>query len=62
MGQHEEFATAMVPAGRLADRAGPARGIVEIAKTGVSIDLEDPGIADDMPVGVLAVAPLRFRE
>jgi hypothetical protein len=42
----------MAPAGRLGDRAGPAPGIVEIAKTGISIGLEDAGIAGEMPVGV----------
>ena len=62
IGQHEEFAPAMAPAGRLGDRAGPAPGIVEIAKTGISIGLEDPGIAGEMPVGVLAVAVARVEE
>jgi len=59
---HEEFAPAMAPAGRLGDRAGPAPGIVEIAKPGISIGLEDPGIAGEMPVGVLAVAIARVEE
>jgi hypothetical protein len=52
IGQYEEFASAMAPAGRLGDRAGPARGIVEIAKAGISIGLEDPGIAGEMPVAL----------
>src|SRR5258708_32285010 len=46
----------------IGDRAGPAPGIVEIAKAGISIGLEDPGIAGEMPVGVLAVAIARVEE
>jgi hypothetical protein len=52
----------MAPAGRLGYRAGPAPGIVEIAKAGISIGLEDAGIAGEMPVGVLAVAVARVEE
>jgi len=62
IGEHEEFAPATAPAGRPGDRAGPAPGIVEIAKAGISIGLEDPGIAGEMPVGVLAVAIARVEE
>jgi len=62
IGQHEEFAPAMAPARRLGDRAGPAPGIIEIAKAGISIGLEDPGIAGEMPVGVLAAAVARVEE
>jgi hypothetical protein len=68
IGELEEFATAVAPAGSLGDWAGSALRAIEIAKagprvrplagprTGAGIGLEDPGIAGEMPVGVLAVA------
>ena len=47
IGQHEEFAPAMAPVGRLGDRAGTAPGLLEIAKSGMSIGLEDPALKLD---------------
>src|SRR5262249_54019384 len=67
IGELEEFATAVAPAGSLGDWAGLALGVIEIAKAGIGIGLEDPGIAGEMPVRVLAPRfregrPLRLRE
>ena len=62
IGEFEEFATAVAPAGSLGDWAGFALGVVEIAKAGIGIGLEDPGVAGEMPVRVLAVAVARVEE
>jgi len=62
IGQYEELAPAVAPAGRLSDRAGSAPGIVEITKPGISIGLEGPGIAGEMPAGVLASAVAGIKE
>jgi hypothetical protein len=74
IGQYEELAPAVAPAGRLSDRAGSAPGIVEITKPGprvrplagpkrgASIGLEDPGIAGEMPAGVLATSVAGIKE
>jgi len=53
IGELEEFATAVAPAGSLGDRAGFALGVIEIAKAGIGVGLEDPGIAGEMPVRML---------
>jgi hypothetical protein len=41
------------------DRARFAVGVIEIAKAGIGIALEDPGIADEMPVARVEERPWR---
>jgi len=60
--QLEEFAPTMAPARRLGDRARFALCIIEIAKSGISIGLEDPGISGEMPARVLAAAVAGVKE
>jgi hypothetical protein len=62
IGQLEEVAPAMAPAGRLGDRAGFAFAVVELAEPGISIGLQDAGIASEMPGGMLAAAIVRVEE
>jgi len=58
----EEVAAAMAPARRLSDRAGFAFAIVEFAKPGISIGLQNPGIAGEMSGGMLAATVARIKE
>src|SRR5215468_10922223 len=51
----------MAPARGLGDRPGFALGVIEIAEAGISVGLEEPGVADEMPVRVLAVAVARVE-
>ena len=62
IGQLEELAAPVTPAGSLGDRPRLALGIVEFAEPGVSIGLENPRIAGEMPDGMLAVAVARVAE
>ena len=62
IGQLEELAPAMAPARRLGDRPRLAPAVVEIAEPGIGIGLEDPGIAGEMPGGMLAGAIARVEE
>src|ERR1700722_5687521 len=62
IGQFEEVAPAVGPAGRLGNRPRPSLGIVELAEPGIGVGLEDPGIAGAMPGGMLAVAVARVAE
>jgi hypothetical protein len=62
IGLLEEVAAAVAPARRLSDRAGFAFAIVEFAKPGISIGLQNPGIAGEMSGGMLAAAVARIKE
>jgi hypothetical protein len=62
IGQLEEVAPTMAPACRLGDRARFALGVIEIAKPGIRIGLEDPGVAGEMPARVLAAAVTAVTE
>jgi hypothetical protein len=52
----------MAPARCFGDRAGSAPDIVEITKPSISIGLEEPGIAGEMPIGVFAVTIAGVKE
>jgi len=62
IGQFEEVAPSMAPARGLGNRARFALSVVEIAEPGISVGLEDRGIAGKMPGGVLAVPVARVEE
>src|SRR6476659_7943051 len=52
----------MAPARRLGDWAGPAPSVIEITKPGISIGLEDPGIAGEMAIGMFTAPVAGVRE
>jgi hypothetical protein len=62
IGLLEEVAPAVAPARRLGDRSRLAFAVVELAEPGISIGLQDAGIAGEMPGGMLAGAVARLRE
>jgi hypothetical protein len=57
IGELEEFATAVAPAGSLGDRAGFALGVIEIAKAGIGVGLEAT-LADWVGACTASLAPL----
>src|SRR5207248_1817196 len=59
IGHLEEMAPAMAPARRLGDRPWFALAVIELAKPGISVGLEDAVISGKMPRGVLAVSVAR---
>ena len=60
--QLKEFATAVAPARGLNDRARLALCVIEITKPGISIGLEDTGIAGEVAIWVLAATVARVEE
>jgi hypothetical protein len=52
--QDEERPAGMRPAGRLDDRPRLAIGLVQLVVAAISVGLENPGIAGQMPGGMLA--------
>jgi hypothetical protein len=60
--QLKEFTTTVAPAGGLGDRVRFALDVIEIAESGISVGLEDPGIAGEVTVRVLAAAVARIEE
>src|SRR6266851_7176181 len=62
VGDDEELAPAVSPARRLGDRPGFAPAVVEITETGISVSLENAGVAGKMLSRMLAVAVARVME
>ena len=62
IGQLEEFASAVRPAGCLGDRPRTALGLAQFAKPGIGVGLQDPGPAGEMPARMLTAAVARVAE
>ena len=62
IGQHEELAPTMRPARGLGDRPRLAVCRRRAVEPGIGIGLQDPGIAGEMPLGMLAGAIARVEE
>lgn len=62
IGLLKEVAPAVAPARRLSNRAGSAFAVVEIAEPGISIGLQNAGIAGEMPGRMLAATVARIKE
>ncbi len=62
IGDDEELAPAVAPARRFGDWSGFALAVVEIAKPGIGVGLEDPRIAGKVPSRMLAVPVARVIE
>jgi len=62
VGLLKEVAPAVAPACRLGNRAEFAFAVVEIAKPGIDIGLQDAGLAGEMPQGMLAGPVARVKE
>jgi len=56
IGEHEELASGMRPAGRLDDRHRSAAGFVETVEPGIGIGLQNPAIAGEVTFRVIAGA------
>src|SRR5829696_6784937 len=54
IGEHEELAPAMRPAGHLGDRPRRTVGRIELVEPRISIGLEDPAVALQMTLRVVA--------
>ena len=62
VGELEEAPPGMGPAERFGDRAARSRRRIEPAEATVGVGLQDPGIAGEMLLGVLAAAVARVVE
>src|SRR5436190_22766938 len=62
IGEDEELAPRMGPAGGLVDRSRPPRGVVQFAVTAVGAGLQDAGPAGQVLLGMLARAVARVEK
>ena len=62
VGEHEERASCMRPAGGLSDRPSLAARLVQSVETGVAVGLQDAAIAVQVTLDVLAGAVARVEE